>query len=109
MTQFRLIVLSIIFAFVPWPALAASGHYSISAEQIAATVGGMGVRIAPSQITLLDGCGGQHADSCAAGSLSRAVRCQIGSWRAWSARTVKIVYRSLSASASTGNDTAQLS
>jgi hypothetical protein len=53
MTQFRLIVLSIIFAFVPWPALAASGHYSISAEQIAATVGGMGVRIAPSQITLL--------------------------------------------------------
>jgi len=53
MTKNKLISGCIVLAAVTWPALAASEHYSIGAEQIAATVARMGVRIAPSQVTLL--------------------------------------------------------
>ena len=53
MTRFNLILACIVFAVVPWPALAATGQYSISAEQVAASVNRMGVQIAPGQVTIL--------------------------------------------------------
>jgi len=53
MTRFNLILACIVFAAVPWPAFAAAGQYSISAEQVAASVNRMGVQIAPRQVTIL--------------------------------------------------------
>ena len=53
MTRFNLILASIVFAVVPWAAFAATGQYSISAEQVAASVNRMGVQIAPRQVTIL--------------------------------------------------------
>ena len=53
MTQNRLIVSCIVLVALRWPALAAPGHYAISAEQIATTVAKMGVQIEPNQVTLL--------------------------------------------------------
>ena len=53
MTRFNLIIACIVFAVIPRPVLASAGRYSISAEQIAVAVGRMGVRVSPSQITVL--------------------------------------------------------
>lgn len=53
MTIDKLISGCIVFAVMTWPAMAASEHYPIGTEQIAATVARMGVQIAPSQVTLL--------------------------------------------------------
>lgn len=53
MTRFNLILACIVLAIVPRPVLASAGRYSISAEQVAVAVGRMGVRISPSQITVL--------------------------------------------------------
>lgn len=53
MNRNRLIVGCIVFAAVTWPAMAASARFAISTDQVAAAVGKMGVRIDPSQVTLL--------------------------------------------------------
>jgi len=53
MMRNKLIAGCIVVAALTWPALAASEHYPIGTGQIAATVARMGVRIAPSQVTLL--------------------------------------------------------
>ncbi len=53
MTRFNLILACIIFAVVPRLVLASGGRYSISSEQVAVAIGRAGVRVSPSQITLL--------------------------------------------------------
>ena len=53
MTRFNLILACIVLAIVPRPVLASAPRYSISAEQVAVAVGRIGVRVSPSQITVL--------------------------------------------------------
>jgi hypothetical protein len=53
MNRDRLIFGCIVFAAVAWPAMAAPARYAISTEQVASAVGKMGVKIDPSQVTLL--------------------------------------------------------
>lgn len=53
MNRNRLILTSIVFAGLTLPAWAAPARYAISTEQVATAVGKMGVRIDPSQVTLL--------------------------------------------------------
>jgi hypothetical protein len=53
MTRLNLILACIVVAFVPQPVLATAASYSIGAEQIAIAIGRAGVRVSPSQITLL--------------------------------------------------------
>jgi hypothetical protein len=53
MTRNRLIAGCIVFAAVGWPALAATRHYAVSAEQVAASVTGLGVQLMPDQVSLL--------------------------------------------------------
>lgn len=53
MNRDRLIFGCIVFAAVTWPAMAAPARYAISTEQVASAVGKIGVRINPTQVTLL--------------------------------------------------------
>lgn len=53
MKRIRLMVGCIVFASMTWPALAASVGYAISTEQVASAVSKIGVRVEPSQVTLL--------------------------------------------------------
>jgi hypothetical protein len=46
-------ILDVMMGAAAFPALAAPGHYAISAEQVAATVSRMGMQVSPEQVTLL--------------------------------------------------------
>jgi hypothetical protein len=53
MTQYKAILSWMIFAAATSSASAAAGHYAISTDEIAATMGRFGMQIAPAQVTLL--------------------------------------------------------
>src|ERR1700679_724312 len=53
MKRFKVILSCMIVGAAALPAVAAPGHYAISAEQIAATMSRMGMTILPEQVTLL--------------------------------------------------------
>jgi hypothetical protein len=53
MTRVQIILSWTLAAGAVFPAMAAPGRYPISVEQVAATMGRMGIRIAPEQVTLL--------------------------------------------------------
>ncbi len=53
MIRYKPIVAGMVFVSLAWPALAASRHYSISTEQIAATVDKLGMQVTSNQVTLL--------------------------------------------------------
>ena len=53
MTRYKAILSSMILAAAASTASAATGHYAISKEEIAATMGRFGMQISPAQVTLL--------------------------------------------------------
>jgi hypothetical protein len=53
MTRLQIVLSWMMAIGAAYPAVAASGHYPINAEQVAATMNRMGMRVAPEQVTLL--------------------------------------------------------
>jgi len=53
MTRFRFIPVLILTAAMAMPAVAASGHVTISAEQVAAAINGAGMKVSADQVELL--------------------------------------------------------
>jgi hypothetical protein len=53
MTRSGLILPLTILAAVAWPACAASGHFAIRADSIVTAMNGLGMQVAPEQVTLL--------------------------------------------------------